>query len=1169
MVKFSYHIGGSLTPNDPSYICRPADESLNTAVAAGQFCYVFNSRQMGKSSLLARTQWQFLQQGYACTTLDLTRIGGEITTPTQWYKGIILELWRGLKLRRELRLKEWWQEADDISLLQHLSYFVEREILGKIKDQKIVIFIDEIDSVISLKFPVDDLFALIRFCYNQRSLNPEFERLTFVLFGVAKPTDLIQDRTRTPFNIGHGIELGGLPLEGAELLAQGLGDRLADPQLLLQEIFRWTGGQPFLTQKLCQLVSDGLNSAAAVETCQQNPVVWLENLVQDKIIERWDAQDDPEHLRTIRDRLLHDDDNSGRLLGLYQQILQGETVALGDIDDLSELLLSGLVVRQGDRFTVKNPIYAAVFNQDWVYHALQQLRPYAQTLQRWLQSEKSDNSRLLRGQTLIDAQAWATGKRLSDEDYQFLAASVEGDRQLQEQALEAARAGEVEARLKQEQHNTKLQRTLLGLSSGALILLSALSLTVAVQYRQTIRSERRAQIGRIEALVAAAKNARLSNEQLESMVNAIAAKETLMALNKPEELTELSDEVDVALSAAIYNTTEKNQLAAHDAGVNIAQMSPDGQLIATAGRNGLVKLWTAAGTLLTTLENHRQNSFDLAWSNDSQTLWTTSLDGQAIAHNIQFDGSTEIRVTTATTITEEKGIFSVALSPDNEILVLGSIGKLIGRSPTGEQLWQIPLGRNLVWDLAFSPDGQELWLPNANTIKGFTRDGEPLPDLLPADAHNNLVFAIAFSPDGKTIATGSSDGVMKLWDRQDGRLLATMPHDKRLWGITFSPDGQTIASSTDDGAIALWTTDGNQFDHIKAHRATTRNTTFSPDGKLLISASRDGTVKLWQWEHPLRTVLQGHTDNIRALAWHDGSQQLATGSSDQTVKLWSLNGRLQQQRNFGQGGLWALDFQPNTDNLAISSGANTYLLNFRENKLDTFTSERPIVFSPQLRFSNDGQRLFQASEQDILQWDLTNGKATMVQTLSGHTGQIQTMAIAEDETIATGGDDQILRFWQADGAPSQTISDFDGGISGLAFVPKTAAIASITRNGTFQIWDTENGTVRHNFDRIRSSLEAIAVHPDGELFAVGGGDRYIELWTMADRKPQLLPLHQDAIFNLQFSPDGKYLASTSADNNAVIWQVEAIRNLDPFSYACDWARDYILITPNNPALCNS
>jgi WD40 repeat protein len=208
-------------------------------------------------------------------------------------------------------------------------------------------------------------------------------------------------------------------------------------------------------------------------------------------------------------------------------------------------------------------------------------------------------------------------------------------------------------------------------------------------------------------------------------------------------------------------------------------------------------------------------------------------------------------------------------------------------------------------------------------------------------------------------------------------------------------------------------------------------------------------------------------------------------------------------------------------------------------------------------------------EQDVSLWEIANETKTVAHTLSGHTGQIWATAIAADGLIATGGDDQTLRLWQRDGEPNQTISDFDAGIRGLEFVPKTAAIASITRNGKFQLWDSVDGTVRHNFEQNRSSLEAIAVHPDGELFAVGGGDRQIELWTMADQKPQLLPLHQDAIFNLQFSPDGKYLASGSADSNAVIWNIDAIRQLNAFNYACDWVRDYIAVTPDNPARCTN
>ena len=73
----------------------------------------------------------------------------------------------------------------------------------------LVIFIDEIDSVLSLNFPTDDFFTFIRACYNQRVDQPAYNRLTFALLGVATPSDLIQDKKRTPFNIGRAIELNG------------------------------------------------------------------------------------------------------------------------------------------------------------------------------------------------------------------------------------------------------------------------------------------------------------------------------------------------------------------------------------------------------------------------------------------------------------------------------------------------------------------------------------------------------------------------------------------------------------------------------------------------------------------------------------------------------------------------------------------------------------------------------------------------------------------------------------------------------------------------------------------------------------------------------------------------------------------------------------------------
>ncbi|MDF5716431.1 MAG: AAA-like domain-containing protein [Rhizonema sp. NSF051] len=110
--------------------------------------------------------------------------------------------------------------------------------------QNIVIFIDEIDSVLSLKFPTDDFFAFIRACYNQRPDNPEYNRLTFCLLGVASPSNLIEDKQRTPFNIGKAISLTGFQLHEVEPLEKGLHSVVSEPTAVMKEILHWTGGQP-------------------------------------------------------------------------------------------------------------------------------------------------------------------------------------------------------------------------------------------------------------------------------------------------------------------------------------------------------------------------------------------------------------------------------------------------------------------------------------------------------------------------------------------------------------------------------------------------------------------------------------------------------------------------------------------------------------------------------------------------------------------------------------------------------------------------------------------------------------------------------------------------------------------------------------------------------------
>ena len=521
------HLGGSLPLEDETYVVREGDRQLYEALRKGEFCYVLNSRQMGKSSLRVRTMQRLKEEDVTCVVVDLSAMGTE-STQSAWYKGLAYRIMRHFRAARTadgsaLDWRGWWKAHSFLSPVQQFGLLVEECLLPAIKGD-VVVFIDEIDSVLGLDFSTDDFFSWIRACYNHRADDVAYRQLTFCLLGVATPSGLIADEQRTPFNIGQAIALDGFEFDQAQgALQPGLAQaNIPHPERVLREILVWTGGQPFLTQKLCQLVTaHGLESESI-------PSQSVEAIARKYILTNWESQDEPEHLRTIRDRFYAHPERTNRLLGLYQQILREGGITSDSSPEQRELRLTGAVVKKNNQLRVFNPIYASVFDNHWVSQALANIRPYAQSFNSWIASGKTAPTALLTGAALESAKAWAAGKSLSDRDYAYLAACQEAEQDRIETALET----EAQAKAVLAEANRKANRRIKQ-GIGILGLAAALLVGSLTFSSQTVQSAR---IEATEARNAAEKSREEAKESRavadEERENAQQAKQAVSAANR-------------------------------------------------------------------------------------------------------------------------------------------------------------------------------------------------------------------------------------------------------------------------------------------------------------------------------------------------------------------------------------------------------------------------------------------------------------------------------------------------------------------------------------------------------------------------------------------------------------------------------------------------------------